>query len=181
MKYLTSCMMLFFISAANAETPAAGSDVKSPAQNNDVAVQQATQSIATKLIGLLDLTTVTEAEKETISLKDVVLKALQEGKSMTQIRTETNKALNEVTGQTVELETTSNESSPSVNLAEITVDPATGKKIAVVQPGESIFRLAQRVYGKENGGLYIKIFAANSESIKDINVVVQGQRLIIPD
>ena len=114
---------------------------------------------------------------------------------MSEIRLATEKAVGEVTGQVSTLDKASGETpQPSnvvnqqaagkaeivANPAEITLDSETGKMMAVVQPGESIFRLAQRVYGQENGRMYIKIFAANTENIKDINVVVEGQQLVMP-
>ena len=195
MKYLTTCTLLFFITAAHAETPIAVSVIGSSAVSNDNSIKQATQSIARKLVMLLGLTTVSGAEKDTSSLKEVVLKALQEGKPMSEIRLATEKAVGEVTGQVSKLDKASSETpQPSnvvnqqsagkveivANPAEITLNSETGKMMAVVQPGESIFRLAQRVYGQENGRMYIKIFAANTENIKDINVVVEGQQLVMP-
>ena len=191
MKYLTTCALLCCMAAANAET--------TPAANSSAAsIQQATQSVARRITALLGLTTVSDSEQASISLKAVVLKALQEGKPMSEIRLATNQAVSEVTGKTVSTEGTSNKASQPekletqtteqatgnteivANPAEVTLDPTSGKMIATVLPSESIFRLAQRVYGKENGRMYLKIFAANTDKIKDINVVVEGQQLIMP-
>jgi nucleoid-associated protein YgaU len=49
-----------------------------------------------------------------------------------------------------------------------------------VLPGESLFRVAQRVYGEENGRRFLDIFAANRDIIKDINIVHEGLVLKLP-
>ena len=46
--------------------------------------------------------------------------------------------------------------------------------------GESLFRVAQRVYGEENGRRFLDIFAANRDIIKDINIVHEGLVLKLP-
>lgn len=51
---------------------------------------------------------------------------------------------------------------------------------ATVLPGESLFTLAQRIYGQENGRRFLDIYAANKDVIKDINVVIEGQVLKLP-
>jgi len=50
-----------------------------------------------------------------------------------------------------------------------------------VLAGESLFRVAQRVYGEENGRRFLDLFAANRDIIKDINVVHEGQVLKLPE
>ena len=133
-----------------------------------------------------------------ISLKDVVMKALSEGKPMSEIRLAANKAAQDVTGkQILPTAATVDDSAPTTalvntaqtavqpagivaNPAEVSLDPETGKMMATLLPGESIFRMAQRVYGKENGRQYLEIYAANRDKIKDINIVVEGLVLVMP-
>ena len=187
MRYIIPCVMLFCLPMANAETESVGST--DSAQN----IQQTTQSVAQKLIKLLDLKTVPEAEQGSISLKQVVIKALGEGKQMQEIRQATNEAVKAVTGQsftappadTAQAEVSEqvdpeNSLDVAANPAEVTLDPETGKMMAIVLPGESISRLAQRVYGQENGRMYLEIYKANTDKIANINVVVEGQKLIMP-
>ena len=193
MKYLTIFAALLFMSAAKAETVTTAPSADQSTEKNTASIQQATQSVARKLIFLLDLKTIPVSEQSNINLKDVVLKALKEGKPMSEIRVATNQALQEVknqaAGSAVDTSPAEAQDEPVEvvssgeivpNPAEVVQDPVTGKMIATVLPGESIFRLAQRVYGKENGRKYIQIFAANSDKIKDINVVVEGQQLVMP-
>jgi len=194
MRYLTPCAILFCVTVVNAET---GSTNSTASAVNSTNVQQTTQSVARKLITVLGLTTVSSRELNSISLKSVVIKALGEGKQMSEIRLATNQAVKEVTGKILQVgngsrtqpETTANVASPTqssgsaaiiANPAEISLDSETGNMVATVLPGESIFRLAQRVYGQENGRKYLEIYAANRDKIKNINVVVEGQVLTMP-
>ncbi|MGB1310148.1 MAG: LysM peptidoglycan-binding domain-containing protein [Leucothrix sp.] len=180
MKYLTPLAILLCVSIANAET---NQSVESAA----VSVQKTTSAIAQRLINILRLTSISESEQASLSLKQVVVKALDEGKQMPEIRLAANLAVTEITGRPMP-SVVSQSGTPAVaqapgivaNPAELSLDPATGKMMATVLPGESIFRLAQRVYGKDNGRMYLEIFAANRDKIKDINVVVEGQSLIMP-
>ena len=50
---------------------------------------------------------------------------------------------------------------------------------AVVQPGNSLWRLARRTYGK--GVRYHAIFEANSDQIKNADLIYPGQVLRLPD
>lgn len=191
MKYLTIFAVLISMSVASAETVTPSPVVDASAEKNTAAIKQATQSVARKLIFLLDLNTIPVSEQDSISLKEVVLKALKEGKPMSEIRVATDQALRDVKGKSIPVGNTPSTSAQEPvevvavvqdgpNPAEVTLDPETGKMIATVLPGESIFRLAQRVYGKENGRKYLQIFSANTDKIKDINVVVEGQQLVMP-
>lgn len=194
MKQLAPYAILFCLTAVNAEP------INTNASNSSLAnsskIQQTTQSIASQLVSILDLKTVSITERGSIALKEVVIAALDEGKSMKEIRLATSQATKEVTGTAFLAEAPRSGSATSVkptsqttattppqvvmNPSEVTIDPETGNRVATVLPGESIFRLAQRVYGKENGRKYLEIFAANREKIKDINVVVEGQILVMP-
>lgn len=195
MKYLTIFAVLLSLSVANAETVTTAPIAGESTEKNTESIKQATQSVARKLIFLLDLNTIPVSEQASISLKEVVLKALKEGKPMSEIRVATNQAVSEVKEKTTPVDTSFTKTPDPVeiatsvptapdqivpNPAEVTLDPVTGKMIATVLPGESIFRLAQRVYGKENGRKYLQIFSANKDKIKNINVVVEGQQLIMP-
>lgn len=50
---------------------------------------------------------------------------------------------------------------------------------ATVQPGESLWRIAERRYG--NGQLYVRLFAANRTQILDPDLIYPGQVLALPD
>ena len=199
MRYLVPCAILLLMAAANAETVTVNSQATQPVSNSSsVNIQQATQSVARRLITLLGLSSVSENEQASISLKDVVIRALNEDKPMSEIRLAADQAVSEikvkalsveVPATTINVESTAAGVQPvnkptqaevAINPAEVTIDPETGNMMAIVLPGESIFRLAQRVYGKKNGRKYIAIFAANTDKIKDINVVVQGLALVMP-
>jgi nucleoid-associated protein YgaU len=47
-----------------------------------------------------------------------------------------------------------------------------------VQPGDTLSRIAQKYYGDPS--LYIEIFEANKDILKDPNRIQVGQRLRIP-
>jgi len=195
MRYLTPCAIIFCMTV-NAETGSNNSDPSTTLVNSTSNIQQTTQFVASKLITILGLTTVSRSEQNSISLKSVVIKALSEGKQMSEIRLATNQAVKEVTGRKLSASNHSRtqsvstvndvqpkQSFPAANIAnpaEVSLDPENGKLVATVLPGESIFRLAQRVYGKEHGRKYLEIYAANRDKIKDINVVVEGQVLTMP-
>ena len=197
MRYIVPFAIILSTTAIHAETHSEAN----PVVSGSIKIQQTTQSVAQKLITTLGLKTISESEKSSIDLKTVVMKALGEGKQMNEIRFATNQAVKEVTGKSLELRPTTTTvttaaapaavESPAgqvrtvtngivANPAETTFDPTTGKMVATLLPGESIFRMAQRVYGKENGRQYLKIYAANRDKIKNINVVVEGLVLVMP-
>ncbi len=49
-----------------------------------------------------------------------------------------------------------------------------------VQPEDSLYRIAEKVYGPGKGRFYTKIFEANRDKMSDPSMVVVGQRLVIP-
>ena len=51
-------------------------------------------------------------------------------------------------------------------------------RIYVVQPGDSLSKIAKEVYGK--AGRWKEIFEANKDQIKDPNLIQPGQELRIP-
>ena len=65
-------------------------------------------------------------------------------------------------------------------LGESLTDNTAARTTTTVLPGESLFRVAQRVYGVENGRRFLDIFAANRDIIRDINVVHEGLVLKLP-
>ena len=48
----------------------------------------------------------------------------------------------------------------------------------VVQPGESLSKIAKSVY--DNANRYMDIFNANTDQLKDPNMIHPGQKLVIP-
>ena len=48
----------------------------------------------------------------------------------------------------------------------------------VVQPGESLSKIAKSVY--DNANRYMDIFNANTDQLKDPNLIHPGQKLVIP-
>ncbi len=195
MRYIVPFAIILSTTTIHAETH----NEATPVASGSINIQQTTQSVAQRLIIALGLKTISESEKSSIDLKTVVMKALGEGKQMNEIRLATNQAVKDVTGKSLELRpaTTTAATAPATlessvgqvrtvtngivaNPAETTFDPTTGKMVATLLPGESIFRMAQRVYGKENGRQYLKIYDANRDKIKNINVVVEGLVLVMP-
>ncbi len=56
--------------------------------------------------------------------------------------------------------------------------PAAGEGLVVVQPGNSLWRIARRLYGK--GVRYTMIFVANQDQIRDPSLIYPGQIFIVP-
>jgi len=198
MKYLAPFVIVLFAATANAEPDGTEQNRSDTVAGSQATIQATTQSVAQKLITILGLASISGSETSTVDLKTVVIKALGEGKSMPEIRQATNQAIKMVTGKTLSIEPTSSAQTSSAGApavssdaqpqsttvaassTETTLDPETGKMMATVLPGESIFRMAQRVYGQENGRKYLEIYEANRDKIRDINVVVEGQVLVMP-
>lgn len=168
--------------------------------SGDVDVEKLTLSIAGRLAEILGTDTKTDPEQLNLSLETVVSNALRDGKQMEEIRKAVAQAMKDVTGQELAL----NEEAISASRQEVT--PATqdstiiqtdsesissletvttpvveGPRTTTVLPGESLFRVAQRVYGEENGRRFLELFEANRDIIQDINVVHEGQVLTVPE
>ena len=62
-----------------------------------------------------------------------------------------------------------------INLSEAS---GAGDIIVVVQPGNSLWRIARRIYGE--GMAYTQIFAANRSQIQDPNKIYPGQNFVAP-
>ena len=56
--------------------------------------------------------------------------------------------------------------------------PADGEGLVVVQPGNSLWRIARRLYGQ--GIRYTTIFVANQEQIRDPSLIYPGQIFVVP-
>ncbi len=56
--------------------------------------------------------------------------------------------------------------------------PAAEERFHVVEKGDTLSGLALKYYGK--AGLYMKIFEANRDILKDPNLIKIGQKLRIP-
>ncbi len=65
---------------------------------------------------------------------------------------------------------------PAVPTAPAAPDPSAGTYL--VQKGDSLWKIAKRVYG--DGAKYTLIYEANRDQIKDPNAIFVGQRLTIP-
>ena len=63
--------------------------------------------------------------------------------------------------------------------AETAPQPATRAAIVTVQPGFSLWRIARENYG--DGFLYVKVFEANKDQIRDPDLIYPGQIFTLPD
>ncbi|WP_081816412.1 LysM peptidoglycan-binding domain-containing protein [Fodinicurvata fenggangensis] len=61
---------------------------------------------------------------------------------------------------------------------EISPDQAEGGEVVVVQPGNSLWRLARRSYGR--GIHYTVIYDANDDQIQDPDLIYPGQVFVVP-
>ena len=57
--------------------------------------------------------------------------------------------------------------------------PRTGEGLVIVQPGNSLWRIARRLYGQ--GIRYTMIFVANQDQIRDPALIYPGQIFIVPN
>lgn len=58
-------------------------------------------------------------------------------------------------------------------------NPASGEGLVVVQPGNSLWRIARRLYGE--GVQYSLIYQANTDQIRDPDLIYPGQIFLVPD
>lgn len=56
--------------------------------------------------------------------------------------------------------------------------PETGDGLVVVQPGNSLWRIARRIYGR--GIEYTMIYGANTDQIRDPHLIYPGQIFVVP-
>jgi nucleoid-associated protein YgaU len=66
---------------------------------------------------------------------------------------------------------------PAATVKPLTATQAV-ERLHVVVPGDTLSGLAKTYYGK--AGLYMKIFEANKDQLKDPNLIKVGQKLKIP-
>ncbi len=57
--------------------------------------------------------------------------------------------------------------------------PSAGEGLVIVQPGNSLWRIARRLYGQ--GIRYTMIFGANEDQIRDPALIYPGQIFIVPE
>ena len=57
--------------------------------------------------------------------------------------------------------------------------PSAGEGLVIVQPGNSLWRIARRLYGQ--GIRYTMIFGANQDQIRDPALIYPGQIFIVPE
>jgi nucleoid-associated protein YgaU len=55
-----------------------------------------------------------------------------------------------------------------------------GLRLYKVQPGDSLIRIARRVYGADNGREYTRIYEANRDRLPTESTLSPGQELVIP-
>ena len=63
-------------------------------------------------------------------------------------------------------------------VADIKVEKTDIYGYWTVKSGESLSKIAKDVY--DNGNMYMKIFEANKDQLKDPNVIHPGQKLVLP-
>lgn len=68
---------------------------------------------------------------------------------------------------------------PSDIMADITVEDASVFHRHTVKHGETLGKIAQKYYGK--AGLYTKIFEANTDKLKNPDMIYPDQELVIPN
>lgn len=68
---------------------------------------------------------------------------------------------------------------PSDIMADIKVEDASVFHRHTVKQGETLGKIAQKYYGK--AGLYTKIFEANTDKLKNPDMIYPDQELVIPN
>jgi len=63
-------------------------------------------------------------------------------------------------------------------VADIKVEKSDIYGYWTVKSGDSLSKIAKDVY--DNGGMYMKIFEANKDQLKDPNMIKPGQKLVLP-
>jgi LysM repeat protein len=63
--------------------------------------------------------------------------------------------------------------------ADIKVEKATPYGYWVVKSGETLSKIAKNIYSDAN--VYMKIFDANKDQLKDPNMIKVGQKLVLPN
>lgn len=63
-------------------------------------------------------------------------------------------------------------------IKEVTFDGLEDEEYYEVQAGDNLSKISKKFYGSANH--YIKIFNANKEVIKDMDLIYPGQKILIP-
>ena len=66
-----------------------------------------------------------------------------------------------------------------IALAEEEAEDAAPVRLVTVQPGNTLWGISRRSYGE--GTLYVRVFDANKERIKDPDLIYPGQVFTLPD
>lgn len=61
---------------------------------------------------------------------------------------------------------------------DVSIAAGAGEVVVVVQPGNSLWRIARRVYGE--GMAYTQIFEANRSQIRNPDLIYPGQAILVP-
>jgi len=64
-------------------------------------------------------------------------------------------------------------------VADIKVEKSTPYGYWVVKSGETLSKIAKNIYSDAN--VYMKIFDANKDQLKDPNMIKVGQKLVLPN
>lgn len=126
-------------------------------------------------------------------LENIVSSALLEGNNMSEVRKVVNEVLSELkTANNDDISTTEVNQAKEI-LTNITVNKNSQKQpqrransgsssliptTVRVEKGESLFKIALRLYG--NGDEYLRLYEANKVSIADPNILQVGQILTVP-
>lgn len=113
---------------------------------------------------------ITEANK---AFSKLTITKKPEAETETETKTEKTEKTDDKSDKSTSSETKTTKS-------EVVVSSGTVKhpETVTVQEGESLFKIALRVYG--DGNKYLKLYKANEDRIEDPNILLAGQVLVTP-
>ena len=121
-------------------------------------------------------------------LENIVSSALLEGNDMKEIRDVVSETLSELKKKNSDDASIARVNQAEKILTDITVDSGSQMEkdkavkkqptTIMVKKGESLFKIALRIYG--NGNKYLQLYEANKENITDPNILHVGQVLMVP-
>jgi len=82
-------------------------------------------------------------------------------------------------GEKVKLTCRDNDKGEHQAITHIKVEKATPYGYWVVKSGETLSKIAKNIYSDAN--VYMKIFDANKDQLKDPNMIKVGQKLVLPN